>query len=420
MFSVFRKILALILCVGLLYALSVYGVSDVNSGAVYRGKEQPLSHVTTYKGQAQLLSPGALLIKSQDSLLDSSVGNAEQLALQALKQNPSSGRATSLLLNLYDTSGHEKKADEIAELSSRLWPSHTYTRARLADYWLKRQRIDKLLDEWNVLLIRNPAQRKALYPFLTNIIKDKEVSFLMRPFLDYPPTWWDSYFVYLSKELSAAQLREVYNVRAESQDGVSEVERRYYVSSLLKDKNWIAAREEWYLGLSESQKRHDGLVFDGGFETSILNQGFGWQYNKRSRNPRIKTDITYGIKGRKALHVSLNKKDRINFKHVSQRLMLTPGLYKLSMRYRTDTLKTSEGLTWRLRCVEGGNQILGESDNMLGSNPWSTLKVDFNVPSTCKVQLLRLEAASRFKHEWFFDGSLWFDEINITKGLGEG
>jgi len=159
--------------------------------------------------------------------------------------------------------------------------------------------------------------------------------------------------------------------------------------------------------------RYSGLVYDSGFESNVRNQGFGWHFS-RSKNPKIKPDITYGIKGRKALQITLRKQSPINFRHVWQRTMLTEGTYELTMRYRTDTLKTTKGLSWRLRCLEGGDQILAESIPLLGSNPWSSLKVSFTVPESCSAQLLRLESTSRYRHDHFYQGSLWFDDIQIN------
>ena len=158
---------------------------------------------------------------------------------------------------------------------------------------------------------------------------------------------------------------------------------------------------------------YSGLIYDGGFESDVFNQAFGWRLS-RSKNPRIKPDITYGIKGRKALRITIRKQKPVNFKHVSQRLMLSKGSYELSFRYRTDTLKTTKGLTWRIRCIEGGKEVLAESLPMLGSNPWTSLVVKFDIPESCPVQLLRLEATSRFRHDHFFQGSAWFDDFVLN------
>ena len=111
----------------------------------------------------------------------------------------------------------------------------------------------------------------------------------------------------------------------------------------------------------------------------------------------------------------MRKRQPINFKHVSQRLILEAGSYQLSLRYRTDTLKTTKGLSWRIRCIEGGKEVLGETIPLLGSNPWSNLTVDFTVPEACSIQMLRLEATSRFRHDHFFQGSAWFDDFAINK-----
>lgn len=408
--TLFVRLFAIVVSAGLLYSLSIYAVSDINSEAVISDYEMPLANLQHH---ADVLSAEALVVQSISKT--DSFEEAEQLALNALQNNLSSGRAASRLLELYEKQGSDSKADEVAELSGRLWSAHTFTRSRLADYWFSRGRVDKVVEEWNVLLIRNPRLRSQLFPYLMNLINDPSADALMGQFVQSPPNWWPSFFAYLSRELSIDRLREVYQARVlSSVRGVSDSERGAYVSRLVKEGEWQEARDAWSGGLKPYQKKYDNLIFDGGFESGIYNQAFGWVVS-RSKNPRIKPDITYGIKGRKALQVSLRKNVPINFRHVSQRLMLEPGYYELALRYRTDTLKTTKGLSWRIRCIEGGSEVLVESIPLLGSNPWSKLSVDFEVPESCRVQLIRLEATSRFRHEQYFAGSLWFDDIEITR-----
>ena len=60
------------------------------------------------------------------------------------------------------------------------------------------------------------------------------------------------------------------------------------------------------------------------------------------------------------------------------------------------------------------NDNLVESQRFQGQQAWHDLSVKFDVPSNrCNVQLLRLEASSPYRHEHYFDGDLWFDEIKL-------
>jgi hypothetical protein len=245
------------------------------------------------------------------------------------------------------------------------------------------------------------------------MLESDEVAPLIFQFAQTPPRWWDGFFAHLAKNLELSRLTQLYRLRVAASEPPSESEQKNYISRLIKDGLWQEANDTWFLSLTPRQMNYSGLLYDGGFESGVFNQGFGWQLS-RAKNPRVKPDITYGIKGRKALQVNLRKQSPIDFSHVSQRIMLEPGSYELALRFRTDTLKTTKGLSWRIRCIEGGKEVLGESIPLLGSNPWTSIKVSFEVPETCSVQMLRLEATSRFRHDHFFQGSAWFDDIQIN------
>ena len=403
----FRRLISLLFFIGCGFVLYQYGTSDINSQATWKGYKSPF-----YEKQAAGLSSKTLVFQAQ-SLAVALPELSESLAISALSRDPTSGRAATHLMSLYEAQGRNDEADQVATLASKLWPSHTYTRSNLADYWLRRNRPDKQVEEWNVLLTRDRSFRKQLFPLLMEIVQRDDLSSLIVPFTETPPVWWDNFFAYLSKNLELSRLELLYRQRAATSAPLSPSEHKSYVERLVKERRWQEANDAWFIALTPRQMRFSGLIFDGGFESDVFNQAFGWRIT-RSKNPKIKPDITYGIKGRKALQVSLRKQDPINFKHVSQRLMLTNGIYKLAMRYRTDTIKTTKGLSWRIHCIEGGTEVLGESEPLLGSNPWSSLVIEFNVPESCPVQLLRLEATSRFRHDHYFQGNAWFDDFVIN------
>jgi len=389
--------------------LFTFGLSEINSQALEKGTEAPFLQ---YQDDSERLSSDALVLQAQ-KLAKESPERSVKLAITAFRKDPSNGRAATHLLTLYERQGRVENADKVAKLAGRLWPAHNYTRANLAEYWILRYRPDKVVDEWNVLLTQNRSLGRNLYPLMFKMIERDDLAPFILPFAQNPPKWWDAFFGYISSRLDIDKLEEVYRLRVASDKPLSAYEKNSYIRRLIKERRWEDAHDTWFIGLTPRQMRYSGLVYDGGFEGDIFNQGFGWKLS-RSKNPRVKPDITYGISGRKALQITLRKQKPINFRHVWQHTFLTAGNYELTMRYRTDTLKTAKGLSWRLRCVESGTEVLGESIPLLGSNPWSNLKMSFIVPESCSVQMLRLEAVSRFRHHHYFQGNVWFDDIKIN------
>lgn len=406
-----RQSVSLVCLVLVGWVLYSFGISHINSKRLIDNPQSEL----IFENDSNLLSADARVKLAEQLIERGSIKKAEALALAALSDDPTSGRVASLLLALYEKSNQVTLAAQVGRLAGRLWPVHTYTHARLANYWAARGEFDKLLVEWNILLIRSPAQSLEIFPKLKAVTLDVGRISLLDPFISNPPRWWDSFYAHLAGNgASLQELKYLFYQRIASKVPPSTSERNTYVNRLIKNGSWQEAYDIWYLGLSQIDMRLGGLVFDGGFESSLSNQGFAWAFS-RSKNPRIQRGITYGIKGGKALQVILRKDDRVNFRHVSQRLLLRPGLYSLSLRYRLDTFKNPKGLSWRIHCIVGGRAKLGESRALKGRAGWTSTKVDFIVPESCSVQFLRLEATSPYAHDHTFSGSIWFDDIVISK-----
>lgn len=341
---------------------------------------------------------------------------SEQLGIQALASNMTSGAPASYLLSFYSSQKRDKEAESIAEIAGHLWPSHTYTHTRLADYWFSQQRMDKLIPEWHILLSRNASLYSTLFPVLVDFLNQSANKNLFKPYIKNPPNWWQSFFNYLSQNAQLELLDEVYQERTKSLTPITAEEKQVYITRLLADKQWQQAYQTWQTGISEKAKNQltdKNYVYDGGFEGYTINTGFDWQITN-SKNIAINKDSTYGIKERQALHIHLKKNEPIDFQNIAQTLLLPSGHYELSMRYRLDSLKTSKGLQWRIHCLDAMNESLVESQSLQGQQSWRDFSVKFDVPNNhCDVQLLRLEASSPYRHEHYFDGDLWFDEIKI-------
>ena len=346
---------------------------------------------------------------------------SEQLALRAFATNITSGEPASHLLQLYASQKRSAPAAEVADLAGKLWPAHTYTQSRLADYWARQQRLDKLLPIWNALLTRNGSLHATLFPVLRQLIQQPEHQDLFTPYLEKPPTWWNGFFTYLTQNADLALLDKVYTQRQTSnKNSINKEERTAYVNRLLREQDWQKAYQIWQMGAPKNLLEKKTLVFDGGFEGESSNTGFDWQISQ-TREVSIKPDATYGIKGKQAIHIRLKKDNPIHFQHLAQTLLLPAGDYQLNLRYRLDTFKNPKGLRWRIHCLDAANTLLTESHALKGQKSWATLNSSFTVPpQACNAQRLRLEADSPYRHDHTFEGNIWFDDIEIQPIHGEG
>ena len=402
------RFIALALLLVSAYALHIYGTGHILSERISKPDAPIMQHeISPY------LSADALTIIGENGLSDE---DEEFLAIKALSQDPTHGRSAALLLAVYNRESRGASAASAAELAGKLWPTHIYTHSRLADYWLSQGRTDKFLSELSLLLIREPSLRKHLFPVIEEMTISAGDFDLLHPFIESPPNWWSSFFSVVSRKISLSDLQRLYLKRKQSLVPLEARERASLISRFSKEKQWKEAYEIWLEGLNAEQKAllKDGL-YDGGFESKERASGFGWVYG-RNDSFTMKPRITYGAGGRRALQILFKQGGKgVRFNHLSQKLLLTPGNYNLSYRARLDTLKTTKGLVWRVRCVSTGGSILAEGELLKGRKSWKTHSLNFNVPSSCEMQSIRLEAASRFIHDHIFTGQLWLDDFVLTK-----
>jgi hypothetical protein len=227
------------------------------------------------------------------------------------------------------------------------------------------------------------------------------------------PPWRASVLARLARDArSTDAVSAVFDQLAATPGGLADTERRAYVERLIRDQRWQQARRVWAAGLPTAQPRSDERVFDGGFEQPAGGYGFDWRL-EHVAGANVELLAGPGVTGSRALYVEFQNR-RVRFAHVRQLLTLAPGHYRLFARYRLDSLRNERGLTWTLRCAENPSARLGSSQRLAGSSPWSTLELDFDVPTeNCGAQWLRLELAARIPAETQIGGRAWFDDVAI-------
>lgn len=379
------------------------------------------------------LTAGAWSSLADQALVRGDKAKAEAYAWRGVNHNITSGRPVARLLVIRDLEGKLEEANHLAEISIRLWPMHEDTLLRVAYHWITREDVNQLLQTLNILLTQTSTYNANFFPPLHELATSAEGIPLLRQYATSAPSWWPGFFNHLTQhEKNLTIVKEYYQARQQSTVPLSKGEQHTYINRLLQEKDWLTARQTWLNSLDDTVWSRNALLFDGGFESNITNEGFAWYFTS-NKQTKIETGSTYGINGKQALRVTFKDDNKpLDFQHVWQRLLLQSGDYQLTLRYRIDHFDSKKGLRWRLRC-EDNLAVLAESAPLLGSydNGWKTLTVNVNVPNvdlphdtietgaTCDSQLLRLEATSRFAHEQLFKGTLWFDDIAIESRAKE-
>ncbi len=305
--------------------------------------------------------------------------------------------------------------------ASQLMPANQWNRLAVADYWLKRNRLDKAIDNWSAALVTKPDLKKEIFPVLLRVVEEEALRSNLRALTQKPPAWWDDFFAYLSSRALHVDTVEAVSVMRQASDVVvTEEERTALVKRLKKDRLWPEAYLAWINGLDKEQQRHLGSVFDGGFELPVQNEGFGWYAPERMEGVEIRRQHTYGIGGEKALHLIFKGRE-MRFQHLHQHLFLAPGEYEFRASMRPDRLNGRGGLQWRVKCADSPGSRLGESGRFMGTSEWSRADIRFTVPAdgSCSGQILRLVSTGRTSYDHKLEGEIWLDQVAIRRVKAE-
>lgn len=412
-----------------------------------RSGYNPLFHPGEYNTPSNLpplFPPNAYQALAQQAATDGKMDQAKQHAYDALKRNPANG-AISLMLfefyarpNLYRVilpppgditspptpinrlayaalSGQDKQIAEIlANYVDRLRPTYTIAQGSLSSYWTAQKKPEKAIKGWSVLMSFSLDSSQKIFPLLHAAMDKPAMKEIIQQYMQDPPSWWKYFFNYLlAHEKKPEKIQAFYQKTNKTAFFIDSYARDAYVNYLIKQQHWSQARQVWSASL-DNDTEASKLLYDGGFESASSPNGeFAWKI-KQVVGTTLRADYTNGVTGKQALRVAFRGGKSIAFAHVWQTLILAPGKYTLTGRYRADQLNTIKGLRWRMRCMDKQSTLLAESEAFKGYSDWSTFKFDLNIPEGgCSPQMLRLESDSTYAHENVFEGELWFDDFSL-------
>ena len=119
--------------------------------------------------------------------------------------------------------------------------------------------------------------------------------------------------------------------------------------------------------------------------------------------------------GERALNLRFGP-GRVDYREVTQLIMLVPGAYQFQGSYKSDIV-SERGLEWQIACASKEQNVLGRGPVSRGTTAqWQGLEFSFTVPETgCPAQYVKLVFDARSASERFISGNIWFDDFKITR-----
>ncbi len=162
------------------------------------------------------------------------------------------------------------------------------------------------------------------------------------------------------------------------------------------------------------------LVWDGGFESNVVNGGFTWRYAPIVNGVQITLDTQERHSGNRSLRLTFNGLRNVDFNDVCQFVAVQPSTsYRFSAWIQTRSLSTDQGVRFGLHSVSDSINSLSWTDDVRGTQPWT--EIDLPWASGKDVHQLQLCVSRRpsAKFDSKIRGSAWIDDVALVPESAE-
>lgn len=347
--------------------------------------------------------------------------NAARIWLErALSANPVHGMSYARLGALWELGGASDKAGLAIDTALELAPAEVDVRLIAAAVALGRDDLVGLLDNWDVAMTRRGALRREFYPLLLALAAYQENLPAFAALVDsHPMPWWPGFVAHAAanaEQLDVAM--RLFNLSQSSEyNALSGHPFGAVLRRLQREGLWLDAHLAWMDSLPGSQLDNMGNLFNGSFEQAITDIGFDWM-RSRAGHIVVEPAPTHAVDGEHALYVHF-RGPRVQFRHLSQLLLLPPGEYVLRGHARPDGFEAVHGLMWTVACTGSGERRIAQTPHFKGRGPWRSFDTAFAVPAdNCPAQIVRLQLDGRVPLDFEASGTVWFDAMSVELAVG--
>jgi hypothetical protein len=336
-------------------------------------------------------------------------------AEKAMLADPLNARALRILGQAAAAAGNDAAAARFMRMAAQLSLHQS-----IAVYWLLVDSVEHkdykaALTYADVALRTLPGFDTYAMPALARIAEDSNGLGLLKAALADDPPWRSVVLENLPRAVDDERtLLDIFLALLRSRHPPTAAELDPYLNFLVEHRMYQLGYYTWLQFLRPDQLAGAGLLYDGDFETPPSAAPFDWHI-EQGFGVSIEVVDRPDKPGDHALSLAFES-GRVEYQSVKQLLMLTPGRYHLSGRYKGE-LVGPRGLKWRLACAENLQHPFAESTMINGRAPvWSDVDLDFAVPAeACRAQYLSLDLDARMPSEQFISGTIWFDDLRIQR-----
>jgi len=334
---------------------------------------------------------------------------------EAIKRNPLEQEYWLSLAKVLQRMGEAEASEKALEKAVMVFPTGYQGRWTAGNLLLLQEKYDKALPHFSYILTQYPNQSSLVFDVWGKVVQDPD--YLLENLVPQESFALTRYLSYLYDAGDQEMVKKVWNKRASLGHKADRAETIRHVDFLISRGDLSAAYRIYMARLREEKlpaQSAKNIIINGGFEEEkLLGGGFDWKMGTVP-GAVISIDRAESFAGKSSLKISFNGKENVNFHHVYQYVALKPNQeYLLQAHVKTKAVSTKSGI--KLEIIGIGPAFHGSSEPLTGDNGWKELTISFRTPDQSPGGIVRLRRERTDKFDRFISGTVWVDNVQLTK-----
>ncbi len=336
---------------------------------------------------------------------------------RAIQINPRSASYWMDLAAAYEMAGDSNQAQQAFQKALSAYPISAEVAWNYGNFLLRQEQFPEGFAQIHRALTVDP---RLLYPAV--LVAWQATGDVERILAEVVPPQSRSYFEALDCFLSLRELDPALAVwhRVVALKRSFPIQRAFpLLEQLIQQSRVPDAQHVWQQALSVAGWKTSGpanpsLVWDGGFESELLNGGFGWR-----ELPITGADVDFDTgtdhSGARSLRVTFDGTANLDFQHLVQFVPVEPrSRYRFSAFLRTEGISTDSGIRFLIRNVYPPTEAFVLTPDLVGTQPWSLQEAEFTTGPETRLVLIAVRRVPSRKLDNKLQGTVWVDDVSLV------
>ncbi len=332
-------------------------------------------------------------------------------------------RLWRLLATVQEQNGDNDSAEKSLRVAVKLAPNHQYVNWELANFLLRRGKLNESLEPFRKATKRNDELLPLAFDLLWQL-SGNDVDILKTMVSNNPAAQLSLVQFFLDQRLIPESQSIFRSIDRETR--LKSSKSSSFINSLIVTGQPEAARTLWMDLIAtsgnpetESSTKNDekgNLIWNGSFESNPVPNydQFDWTVTP-SDYARFRFDPRVAREGSRSLKLAFTGRNTTTLKgEIKQLILLQPGVrYHLECYAKAGELITTEG-----PCIAliGQNGVIAASEPVVADrNDWQLLTIDFVAPDDSSAKFVAIVRIPKFSYDEPTRGSIWFDDFSLTQ-----